>query len=151
MTTKNEAALAALCHMTAAAGIGVTAMLFFQLALPFIGANLIGPGIIWLANKNKSDFIELHGREALNFQLTVLLASMSFIGLMVWLSRIAGDAHHLQALVFLIFGVLCMSVLASVLVTFLATLNAFRQKPFCYLARIPFIKPPAQKNRLSED
>ena len=35
--------------------------------------NFIGPLILWTTNKNKSQFIDAHGKEIINFQLSVLL------------------------------------------------------------------------------
>jgi uncharacterized Tic20 family protein len=35
--------------------------------------NFIGPIILWIANKEKSEFIDTHGKQAINFQLSVLL------------------------------------------------------------------------------
>ncbi|WP_229736697.1 DUF4870 domain-containing protein [Bizionia arctica] len=35
--------------------------------------NFIGPIVLWVANKDKSDFIDSHGKQALNFQLSILL------------------------------------------------------------------------------
>ncbi|RKE92255.1 DUF4870 domain-containing protein [Ichthyenterobacterium magnum] len=35
--------------------------------------NFIGPIILWITNKEKSEFIDTHGKQAINFQLSVLL------------------------------------------------------------------------------
>lgn len=35
--------------------------------------NFIGPIVLWVANKDKSDFIDAHGKQALNFQISILL------------------------------------------------------------------------------
>ena len=45
--------------------------------LVHIGGIITGfivPLIIWLIKKDESDFVDHHGREALNFQITVLIA-----------------------------------------------------------------------------
>lgn len=34
--------------------------------------NFIGPLILWIANRDKSEFINNHGKQAINFQLSVL-------------------------------------------------------------------------------
>lgn len=36
--------------------------------------GFLGPLIVWLVKKDSSAFVDHHGREALNFQLTLLLA-----------------------------------------------------------------------------
>ncbi|WP_406684555.1 DUF4870 domain-containing protein [Seonamhaeicola sp. MEBiC1930] len=35
--------------------------------------NFIGPIILWVANKDKSEFIDNHGKQAINFQISILL------------------------------------------------------------------------------
>ena len=63
------------------------AMLAHLLAI-FTG--FLGPLIIWLIKKEESPYVDRHGKEALNFQLTVLLAfiasgilSLACIGLVL--------------------------------------------------------------------
>ncbi|MHC4910458.1 MAG: DUF4870 domain-containing protein [Planctomycetota bacterium] len=41
-----------------------------------IFTGFIGPLIIWLIKKDGSPFVDDHGKEALNFQITVLIASI---------------------------------------------------------------------------
>lgn len=40
---------------------------------PFV-APLLGPLIMWLIKRNESEFIDHHGKEAMNFALTMLIA-----------------------------------------------------------------------------
>lgn len=35
--------------------------------------NFIGPIILWVSNKDKSEFIDAHGKQAINFQISMLL------------------------------------------------------------------------------
>ncbi|WP_372937161.1 DUF4870 domain-containing protein [Seonamhaeicola sp.] len=35
--------------------------------------NFIGPIILWVLNKDKSEFIDKHGKQAINFQMSILL------------------------------------------------------------------------------
>ena len=35
--------------------------------------NFIGPIILWVTNKEKSEFIDSHGKQAINFQISILL------------------------------------------------------------------------------
>ena len=51
-----------LCHATALAG-------FF---VPWAG-HILGPLIVWLAKRNDSPEINEHGKESLNFQLSMLI------------------------------------------------------------------------------
>lgn len=44
---------------------------FSRFIIPF--GNFIGPLILWIANKDKSEFIDAHGKQAINFQISILL------------------------------------------------------------------------------
>lgn len=44
---------------------------FSRFIIPF--GNFIGPLILWIANKDKSSFIDAHGKQAINFQISILL------------------------------------------------------------------------------
>jgi uncharacterized Tic20 family protein len=44
---------------------------FSRFFIPF--GNFIGPIILWLTNKDKSEFIDNHGKQAINFQVSILL------------------------------------------------------------------------------
>jgi uncharacterized Tic20 family protein len=44
-----------------------------------IGLSVIGPLIVWLAKKDTSAWVAHHAREALNFQITMLLVYVALI------------------------------------------------------------------------
>ncbi len=44
---------------------------FSRFIIPF--GNFIGPLILWITNKEKSEFIDAHGKQAINFQISVFL------------------------------------------------------------------------------
>jgi hypothetical protein len=50
-----------LCHISALAGF----------IIPF--GNILGPLIIWLIKKNDIPSVDAHGKESLNFQISVLI------------------------------------------------------------------------------
>lgn len=50
------------CHLSALAG----------LVFPF--GSVLGPLVVWLIARDRSPFIDAQGKEALNFQLTMLVA-----------------------------------------------------------------------------
>ena len=54
-----------LCHLSALSG----------LIVPF--GNIIGPLLIWQIKKSEFPSVEVHGKAALNFQITVLLAVLA--------------------------------------------------------------------------
>ena len=49
---------------------------FSRFIIPF--GNFIGPLILWITNKEKSEFVDAHGKAALNFQISILLYSLVF-------------------------------------------------------------------------
>ena len=49
--------------------------------LSLVGFSLIGPLIVWLVKKDESTFIDVQGRELLNFQLSVLIYALVCIPL----------------------------------------------------------------------
>jgi len=60
-----------LCHAATFAGY----------AVPF--GNVIGPLVVWLLKKDTSAFVDEHGKEAINFQLSMTLYIVVAFALMV--------------------------------------------------------------------
>jgi len=63
-----------LCHLSALAGF----------VIPF--GNILGPLIVWQIKKNEFPSVEVHGKAALNFQITVAIAALAGIVVAVVLS-----------------------------------------------------------------
>ena len=57
---------AMMCHLSALA----------MYVLPTLG-NIIGPLIVWLIKREESSFIDEHGKESLNFQISVTIYSVA--------------------------------------------------------------------------
>ena len=49
---------------------------FSRFIIPF--GNFIGPIVLWVTNKDKSEFIDAHGKQAINFQMSILLYVLIF-------------------------------------------------------------------------
>ncbi len=47
---------------------------FSRFVIPL--GNFVGPIILWMTNKEKSEFIDEHGKQAINFQISILLYSI---------------------------------------------------------------------------
>ena len=62
VTSSNTRTWIVLCHASALLG------LFFH----FLG-HILGPLIVWLAKRGESAEIDAHGKESLNFQLSMLI------------------------------------------------------------------------------
>ena len=59
------------CHLSALSG----------LIVPF--GNILGPLLIWQIKKTEVPSVEAHGKAALNFQITVLIASLATVAVMI--------------------------------------------------------------------
>lgn len=65
---------------------------FTKYFIPF--GNFIVPILLWTTNKDKSEFIDDHGKEAINFQLSILLYTiiLGMISVPFFIFNIFGDA-----------------------------------------------------------
>ncbi|WP_299892143.1 DUF4870 domain-containing protein [uncultured Lacinutrix sp.] len=64
MTENNHNNIATFIHLST----------FSRFIIPF--GNFIGPLVLWIVNKDKSQFIDEHGKQAINFQISILLYAM---------------------------------------------------------------------------
>ena len=62
--SKEEQNWAMICHLAALAGF----------IIPF--GNLLGPLIVWLIKRAEMPLVDVHGKESLNFQITVSIAAI---------------------------------------------------------------------------
>src|SRR2546428_6259987 len=83
---------AVLCHATALVG-------FF---VPWAG-HIVGPLIIWLAKRNDSPEIDAHGKESLNFQISMLIYNaIAAVLCLVLIGFVILGILHILNLVFVI-------------------------------------------------
>lgn len=59
--SRNEKNYAMFCHLVA----------FSTFIIPF--GSIIGPLVMWLIKKEESEFINYHGKESLNFQISIAI------------------------------------------------------------------------------
>lgn len=59
--SRSEKNYAMLCHLVAFSGF----------IIPF--GSIIGPLVMWLIKKEESEFINYHGKESLNFQISIAI------------------------------------------------------------------------------
>ena len=103
-----------LCHATALAG-------FF---VPWAG-HILGPLIVWLAKRNDSPEIDQHGKESLNFQISMLIYNV-----------IAG----VLCLVLIGFVILAILHILNLVLVFIASIQASEGKFYRYPLAIRLIK-----------
>jgi uncharacterized Tic20 family protein len=104
---------AMLCHLAAFAGYVV----------PF--GNIFAPLVIWLLKKDEYEFVEFHGKESVNFQLTITIAAMGAL-----------------FLIFLLIGILLFPavLLFDLVLKVVAAVKASNGEYFSYPLTIRFIK-----------
>lgn len=87
MDAEQERKWAIACHLSSLIWIPLSMV---GLAIPF--TNLIAPAIIWFWKKDESELIDAHGKESLNFQISmtlygiaagIMLMLLLFIGIVV--------------------------------------------------------------------
>ena len=131
MSTKNDNNTAFLIHLSA----------FFGYVIPF-GA-IVGPLVIWEINKDKSEFVNENGKQAINFNLSYLLYTF-LLGLSVVpfiLRSVLSEFHHLD-----LFGIITAGSLIGVLaivkfvLIILAAVAANQGEVYHYPLTIKFIK-----------
>jgi uncharacterized Tic20 family protein len=113
--TSEEKTWAMLCHLSGFAG-------YFGI-IPF--ASIIGPLVVWLLKKDASEFVDEHGKEALNFQITMSIAYA--ITLMMFL---------------IIIGVFLLPLLGLwiIVLVIVAAIKASNGERFRYPLTIRFVK-----------
>lgn len=87
--------------------------------------GLVGPLIVWQVQKDKSAFIDFHGKEAVNFNITIAIAAgVSFV------------------LIFLLIGIVLIWLVGAVWLVFtiVAALKANNGEYYRYPLSIRFIK-----------
>jgi uncharacterized Tic20 family protein len=151
--TRHERNLAAMIH----------ASTFSKYFIPF--GNFIIPLVIWTANKDEKTFVDHSGKEALNFQISILLyglvlAAITGILFLVFAFEFVGfvnvfelNRHNLyefdhshsgwgiHILFMLTAGILGLGLLVlDVVCTILATLKSSRGEKYTYPITIHFIR-----------
>ena len=87
--TENERTWGMLAHLSALAG----------LVVPLIGI-VLGPLVVWLAKRDESVFVAAHAKEALNFNISVLLgAILCMLLMLVFIGVLLGTALFIAWLV----------------------------------------------------
>ena len=93
--SQQEKNFAMFCHFAAFAGF----------VIPLGG--IIGPLIIWLMKKDESEYVDYHGKESLNFQISMMIA---FIVAVLLIFVIIG----IPLLIGLVFFQLIMIIIAGI-------------------------------------
>ena len=109
-----------LCHLSALAGY----------VIPF--GNVLGPLLVWQIKKSEFPSVEEHGKAALNFQLTVLIAL--FVGI------ISAVLLSFVCIGFLLIPVVVLIGLAGLVFAVIAGIKANNGEPYRYPWSLTLVK-----------
>ena len=150
METTNEKSISSLIHLSTLS----------QYLFPF--GNYIFPLLIWTSKKEDSNYIDHHGKQALNFQLSMLLYTLAFLLIsvptfIVWILSIINEldvnnnqltieaftSQNISGLVVLGFVALLLAVVTKIGEFFLiiyASVKSSNGELYQYPLTINFIK-----------
>ena len=131
MDKKQERTWASASHLSTLLWIPLS---MIGLAIPFI--NIAAPALIWYLKKNESEFIDAHGKESLNFQISMtiyglaavmIFAVLLFIGIIIFLLLGTTDGNPLAIFFALLagFGFLSGILLLAAIAIFQLTVVIF--------------------------
>lgn len=109
-----------LCHLSALAGF---------IGVPF--GNVLGPLIVWQIKKNEIPSVDSHGKAALNFQLTVMIAAL--------VSVVAGFILSVICIGFVLFFVAMAIGLAGLIFAIIAGIKANNGEDYKYPFSFTFV------------
>ncbi len=110
-----------LCHLSALAGF---------IGIPL--GNVLGPLLVWQVKQNEFPSVDVHGKAALNFQLTVLIAIIVTVA--------AGFVLAFFCVGFLLFFVAAAIGLVGLIFALIAGIKANNGEDYKYPYLIEFVK-----------
>jgi uncharacterized Tic20 family protein len=109
-----------LCHLSALAGF----------VIPF--GNILGPLLVWQIKKNEIPSVNVHGKAALNFQITVVIALLAGMAVAVVLSFFCVG--------FLLIPVVMLIGLAGLIFAIIAGIKANNGEDYKYPFSLELVK-----------
>ena len=109
-----------LCHLSALAGF----------IIPF--GNILGPLIVWQIKKNEFPSVNVHGKAALNFQITVVIA--------VFVGAFAATILSFIHIGFLLFPLVFLIGLAGLILAIIAGIKANNGEDYKYPFSFDLVK-----------
>lgn len=124
---------------TWAAGCHLAGLAMFT-GIPF--GNIIGPLVLWLIKKNEYEFVDLHGKAALNFQISMTIyGAIAF--LLCMMGVVGGEVAGSSAFRFALFGLFPLVFiigLVDVILLIIAAVKASNGEIYQYPFTMRFVK-----------
>ncbi len=119
--------MAMLCHLISFVGI----------VLPF--GNILGPLVVWLIQREKSSFVDEHGKESINFQLSLIV--YSFVGVLLLIVSTILVIVFIGIFMLVIVGMIVLALFVfSLIVVIVASVRASNGEMYRYPLSIRFLK-----------
>ena len=119
--------MAMLCHLISFVGI----------VFPF--GNIVGPLVVWLTQRENSPFVDEHGKESINFQLSLIV--YSFVGVLLLLVSAILVIVFIGIFMLIIVGLTVLAFFVfSFIVIIIAAVRASNGEEYRYPLSIRFLK-----------
>ncbi|GMR02866.1 MAG: DUF4870 domain-containing protein [Acidimicrobiia bacterium] len=96
--------------------------------LPWIGIGFFGPLFVWLIKRDEDPFVEMHARESLNLQISLLIYLV---------------VSAILIIVFIGFLLILAVAVFGLVVNIIAAIKAANGQPYRYPLIIRFVSPRA--------
>ncbi|MDD4550497.1 MAG: DUF4870 domain-containing protein, partial [Syntrophomonadaceae bacterium] len=104
-------------------------------------ANIIAPLIVWLIKKNEYEFVDLQGKEALNFQISMsIYAGIVFLLFMLGIIEASGGGLFFGYANFSLMSLVFVIGLVDLIFAIIAGIKASNGEMYRYPLTIRFIK-----------
>lgn len=100
--SEEERTWAMACHLS---GLIWVPLYWLQFPLPLV--NVVVPGILWLLKREGSEYVDLQGREALNFQIalflySLVLSALGIVGFFIYLAIFGAEVKDMVGAIALV-------------------------------------------------
>ncbi|MCL1467980.1 DUF4870 domain-containing protein [Argonema galeatum] len=139
------------CHLSSiVVWIPVILLGLLGIPVPIPCLNILAPLIIWQTKKNTDSFIDVQGKESLNFQISMLIYSLTGVIIVIFLSFVtcgiilSSNTNVLNSLITsLAIGIVSVSLLLLIFQLFVvifAAIKAYRGEVYRYPFTIVFLR-----------
>jgi uncharacterized Tic20 family protein len=114
---------------------------FGSLIFPF--GNIIGPLIVWSLKKDKSDFVDTHGKESINFEITYSIVVFIALAITVYFAVASGIKDDPLGIVMSVVGFIFPIIgywFFALIAVIVGAVKASKGEYYKYPLRIRFIK-----------
>lgn len=138
------------CHLSSiVVWIPIIILAFLNIPVPIPCLNILAPFIIWQTKKNTDSFIDVQGKESLNFQISMLMYSLIGVIIVIFMSFVtcgilSSNSNVLNSLIrSLAIGIVSIglfSLIFQLFVVIFAAIKAYQGEVYRYPFTIGFLR-----------